>query len=91
MFAGCYVGVLESVLFHKLEEYPVVHPSKCTLEVRVGCVCFFVEILASSYIMMCVERLSYMFIWEPESIGGVAEDPSEFRCLGSYAREDGCP
>ena len=25
---------------------------------------FRFEILASSYIMMCVERLSYMFLWE---------------------------
>jgi len=42
----------------------VVYPSECTFEVRVGCVCVFFEIFASSYIMMCVERLSYMFQWD---------------------------
>ncbi len=25
---------------------------------------FLLEIVASSYIMMCVERLSYIFLWE---------------------------
>ena len=38
LFACGDVGVLESILFHKLEEYPVVHSSEGTLEVRVGCV-----------------------------------------------------
>ena len=43
MFASCNVGVLESVLFHKLEEYPGVHPSEYTPEVRVGCVYVFLR------------------------------------------------
>ncbi len=38
LLASSDVGVLESVLFLKLEEYPVVHSSERTLEVRVGCV-----------------------------------------------------
>ena len=64
LFARCDVGVLESILFHELEEYSVVNSSEGTLEDRVGCAYILLEIFASSYIMLCVERLSYMFMWE---------------------------
>ena len=38
LFASCNVGVLESIFFHELEEYSVVHSAEGTLEIRVGCV-----------------------------------------------------
>ena len=62
MFACCNVGVLESIFFHELEEYSVVHSSEGTFEVRVGCVYVSLKNNVSSYIMMCVEKLSYMFL-----------------------------
>ena len=79
MFASNDLGVLESVLLHKLEEYPVVHPSECTLEVRVGRVyVFFFEISASSYIMICVERLSNMFLCVRNPYAVSLKTPSDF-------------
>ena len=38
------------------------HASEGAFEVRVGRVYVFFDILASSYIMMCVEMLSYIFL-----------------------------
>ncbi len=40
----------------------MVHASEGAFEVGVGRVYMFFYILASSYIMMCAERLSYIFL-----------------------------
>ena len=64
LFARYHVRVLESMVFHELKEYLVVHSSEGTLEIQVDCVYVSFEMLASSYIMMCVERLSHVFMWE---------------------------
>ena len=38
---------------------------------------FLFEICASSYIMMCVERLSYMFLWERNPSAESLKTPSD--------------
>jgi len=40
----------------------VIHTPEGAFEIGVGHVYVFLDILASSYIMMCVERLSYIFL-----------------------------
>ena len=38
---------------------------------------FRLEIFASSYIMVCVERLSYMFLWEQNPFAVSLKTPSD--------------
>ncbi len=78
MFARCNVRVLESILFHELEEYSVVHYSaEGTLKSEYVVYIFRFEMFAYSHIMMCVERPSYMFMWERNPYAVSLKTPSD--------------
>ncbi len=62
LFTCVNVALRESEVSHSFEEYYVVHTTEGAFEIRVSRVCVFFDILASSYTMMCVERLSYIFL-----------------------------
>ncbi len=91
MFTHCNVGVLEAIFFQELEEYAVVYFSEGAFEVRVGCVYVTFGEIVSSYIMMCVEMLSYIFLWERNPSAMSLKIPLYSFCLGSNTSEDGCP
>ena len=61
----------------------MVHASEGAFELGVGRVYVFFDILTSSYIMMCVERLSYIFPYRLK--------PSDVSLRMSYASAQGEP
>ncbi len=55
------VAFWESYVSHDLEEYYVIHAPEGSFEIGIGHVYVFFDILASSYIIMCVDMMSYIF------------------------------
>ena len=53
-----------------------IHP-KAPLKSEYAVYMFRFEILASSYIMACVERLSYIFLWERNPSAASLKTPSD--------------
>ena len=56
------VAFWKSEVSHSLKRYSMVHAFKDSLEIGVSHVDVFVDIFAFSYIMMCVDRVSYIFL-----------------------------
>ena len=56
------VAFRESQVSHGFEEYSVIHAPEGAFEIGVGRVYVFFFFLVSTYIMICVERLSYIFL-----------------------------
>ena len=62
MFVCVDISLWESEVSHCLKEYYMDHASKASLEVGVSRVDAFFDIFASSYVVMCVDKLSCIFL-----------------------------
>ena len=62
LFGSFDVAFRKCKVSHGLKEYSAVHASGGSFEVGVGRADVFFLILASSYIIMCVDRLLYIFL-----------------------------
>jgi len=93
-YSGLHVAMYESrkpypsISWNRMR-WPI--PPNAPLESEYAVYMLYLQSLVSSYIVMCVERLAYMFFVGSEPVRGVAKICLGLRRLGSNGVEDRRP